>query len=886
MRNTIIHILLTTILCALLIETVTGQTGPIPTAQQQMAKSELSSQGVDESTLRSRLLDKGIDIDKMSPEELLGARPQIEATVKEIKAEVAALEVVEEGLDEAKDVKELVEEGASVSEAKAEAEVAADLGAQPKTVSNIYGHQIFQNKTLEVYRATDRATAPATYVLDSGDELAISIFGASQTDLLLEINEDGFIKPSGIPKIYLRGRTLSEARDLVRSRMSNYYVFGSGQFSLSIDAARTISVSIYGEVQQSGTYTLSALNGPLNALIAAGGPTERGSVRNIELIREGKKTTIDVYEFLQNPGSATKMELRDKDILNIPLATNLISISGGVRRPMAYELRSNESLGKLVEYAGGTTTRAAVNTTRVERYKDGITKIVDVDGRNFAQFSLQNGDRVEIPIVTEPIEDYVTIIGEVLVDGKYGFRQNLRLSQVVDRAGLKPSARTDVAFIKRKNNDGTGRLERVSIEEGSNDLQKELKRGDVITVLASARFINNANFTVSGAVRDVDITLPYPSDGKLSLEEAILLGGGLKENAVAEALVIRTPVSNVEKSSYLRVNLSEAKTFIIEPYDKVIIYSQERFSDNPTVSISGAVRNPSSTTYDASLSINDLLYIAGGLRYDAANDRVEVYRLSLDDNETKILVETLSIDDEGQIIGNFNLKPFDQVNVRSIAEFSPIESISITGEVSYPGSYARLKGKNRISDLIERCGGLTLDAFPDGATLIRNEKKIIIELEKILSDPLSPGNIVLRSGDKIVVPKPRETVVISTKNTYSSRFGTEALTTEEKIEVAFQGEKRANWYVNNYAGGLTKNAEKKAITVTGAAGDIQETKRFLWIKGYPKVEAGSTVYIPTKPPKKEKPIRENTSWSEIAQVIVAAMTTVATLIIISERNTE
>lgn len=895
MRHSSVVKVLAGILLVLLAQVALGQTAPVP-GQEQIARRELQRQGVDESTLRTRLMQKGIDLDNMSPQELMAAKPQIEATVAEIKAEQnrsqqeikaneAAAEIAKKGLEEAEDVRELVEEGALMSEAKAEAEIANDLGANPTSNSNIYGHHIFQNKTLEVFRATERATAPSTYILDTGDELAISIFGASQTDLLLEIGEDGFIKPSGIPRIYLRGRTLGEARELVRSRMSDYYVFAKGQFSLSIDAARTISVSIYGEVQQSGTYTLSALNGPLNALIAAGGPTEQGSVRNIELIRDGKRSKIDVYAFLQNPGSLATMGLRDKDIINVPLGLNLISISGGVRRPLTYEMLSNESLSDLVAYAGGTIPTAAVNTTRVQRYADGILRVIDVNERNFTQFKLSNGDLVEIPIVTEPIQDFVSITGEVLIEGRFGFRQNLSLGQVIERAGLKPTARTDVAFIQRRNDDGTRKLEKVSITEGSSGLAQKLKRGDKITILAAARFIDNANFVVRGAIRDNERTLPYPQDGKLNLEEAILLGGGLKDNALSEAMVVRTPANNLEKREYLRVDLAEANSFSIEPYDQIIIYTQERFTDIPTVSISGAVRNSISTTYDPTLSINDLLFLAGGLRFDAADNRVEVFRLSLTDNETKILVETLSISDDGRIKGNFELKPFDQVNVRSIAEFEVIESVSIKGEIRFPGSYARLKGKNRISDLVQRAGGLKAGAFSPGATLTRDGKKVVIELEQILEEPLSSGNIILKSGDLITIPKPEETVVLYTSNTFAQRFGIDELTANGSVEVAFQGSHSANWYLNNYAGGLTDNAMKKAITVTGAAGDIQETKSFLGIKKYPKVTPGSIVYVPSKTPKKTKPNRERASWSEVAQVVVATMTTVATLIIINNNKT-
>ena len=303
---------------------VIGQIAPVPSASQEAtARQMLSAQGVDEDELRARLIGKGIDIDNLTTAELVSARPIIEQTIAEIKAESgdqtnvgntssrrgtqvdqAVGDVIEEGLDEAAAVKESIEDGASVEEARAEAAIDQQNAASAADPIRVYGQQLFRGKSLEVFRATDQARAPATYVLDTGDEIAISIFGASQIDFLLTIGDDGFVKPAGIQRIYLRGRTLAEARELVRSRFSQFFVFGQGQFSLTLDAARTISVSIYGEVQQSGTYTLSALNGPLNALIAAGGPTDRGSLRNITLSREGERTRIDVYEFLARPERA------------------------------------------------------------------------------------------------------------------------------------------------------------------------------------------------------------------------------------------------------------------------------------------------------------------------------------------------------------------------------------------------------------------------------------------------------------------------------------------------------------------------------------------------------------------------------------------------------
>ena len=885
-----------------------AQLGRVPSSQQEsMARRELARQGVDEAELRVRLRAKGIDVDALSPEELLALRPEIEATVAEIKAEQsndtrvarerqAAVEVEEAaaqveaaGAEQAEEIREAVEEGATAEEAVAEAEAKERAKSQTAETSNIYGHGLFRGKTLDVYRASERARTPGTYILDTGDELAISIFGASQTDLLLEIGDDGFIKPPGIPRIYLRGRTLDEARRLVRSRLRDYYVFGEGQFALSVDAARTIRVSIYGEVEQSGTYTLSALNGPLNALVAAGGPTDRGSVRNILLIREGQIARIDVYAFLQNPSSAAgQLSLRDNDVINVPLAEEVVELRGAVRRPMRYELTRGESLDTSLPYAGGLVPSAVPSASRVLRLTNGSLNVLDLDRAGFAGFDPEDGDLVEIPAVAEPLQNFVEVGGEVVIDGRFGMRSGQTLGDVLERAQLRPTARRDVAFVRRRNDDGTRRLMRVSLESGSGGMATELRRGDVVIVLASSRYVDEATFTIGGAIRDSSLTSSFPQDGALTLEEAILLAGGLEANALAEALVIRTPQQNAERREYLRVPLREAATFQLEPFDRVVIYSAERFEDAPTVSIAGAVRAPTETRYDVSLDINDLLYLAGGASFDAAADRVDVYRLSLEGNETRTLVETLALDDKYRVNGSFELRPFDEVYVRSSADFEPIQDVSLEGEVRYPGLYARIKGANRVSDFIDRAGGLTSEAFPEGATLIREAvggDLVVLELDEILADPARPENLLLRAGDRIQVPKPEQTVTIYTRGTNAARYGTDTLTAGGMLRVAYQGPQSAKWYIDNYAGGFdAERAKKRTTTVTSAAGGIRETRTFLGIRDYPDVPVGGAVRVDLRREKPAKQPRERSSWSDVAQVTVAALSAIATVLLVVDRS--
>lgn len=863
---------------------------------ESRARQELAKLGVDEKELRTRLLSEGIDLDKLTPQQIIAARPQIEAVVAKMKAEEkveidlseAESEVFSDAKKDVNALKDAVENGSTVDEAQSDIKLDRNAASSNKDSSLIYGHEIFRNNTLDVFRASDQAKAPGSYILDTGDELAISIFGSSQADLLLEINDDGFIRPAGIPKIYLRGRRLEEARKLVESRMSLYYAFEKGQFSLSLDVARTVTISVYGEVERSGSYTLSALNSPLNALVAAGGPLETGSVRRIELIREGKKSIIDVYGFLLGTtnNNPLALDLRNNDIIRIPLAKKIITISGGVQRPMMYELTPEDNITAVIEYAGGTIPRANLEASRIERYENGTLKVLDVSSVNVQRASLKNGDRIEIPIVEFPIEDFVTIEGDVQVSGRFEFRQNQPLSTLLTKAVLNPTARKDVAFIERFNNDGTRKLIRLSIEEGNQGLSEKLQRGDKVRILSNLRFSDQTSVTIRGAIRDSSRIIPFPEDGSFMLDEAILLAGGLESNAVKQAIVIRTPTENSTITQYEKVQIEQASSFQLKPNDEIVIYTQERFEETAMVSIDGAVKSPGQFRFDKSLGINDLLYLAGGTTFNAASDRVEIYRLDLTNNETRTLVEKIDLNPNGLIDGTFELKPHDEVYVRSSANFEEIQHVYISGEVTFPGTYARLPGKNRVSDFIERAGGLTNDAFSSGATLYRGKNGIgyiVLGLDKIIKDKYAPQNIILNDNDTIFIPKPQELISIDIQGTNATRLGRDSLNADGTIQVAFQGERKADWYVEEFAGGFSSRAKRKRTVVKTASGQIRETKSTLGFKSYPKIQSGSTIVVGLKPAKREKLPRAKSSWSDVASITFAGITALVTSIVLITR---
>lgn len=857
---------------------------PTPTQQVQLG-AYLADRDIDEAELRQRLTAQGIQVDNLTPQQALQIRPQIEAVIATMQAEkkAAAQEAKKAASESTAEIKAAVDDGASVEEAITE--VTTEAAAAELPPSNIYGHQIFRNKSLQVYRATKDATPPDSYPLKSGDEIAVTIFGASQTDFILRLDDQGFVKLENGYQMPLGGIPLGDARTLLANRLRQFYTFRNGQLSIRIQAARTININIFGEVENNGSFAMSSLNTGFNALVAAGGPTERGTVRNIQLIQGDQTTILDVYDYLQNPAAGTALFLDNNATIFVPPAGKIITLEGGVQRPLRYELTAGETLTDLLAFAGGTRPRAETNNIRVTRYVAGALELINVDLAENPTFALLDEDLVNVPIIENPIENFVTIEGAVLLPGRYAFTNAITLADLLAKGRLRPGARTDVAFLFRNNDDGTNRLIRVKVGAGAGAEKVVLQRGDRLQILAQGAFTDRSTFTVSGAVRDSSITLPFPQDGALTLEEAVLLAGGTRPNAAPEVMLIRTPVNNREERLYQRLDLRTDADFALQPLDRISVYTQERFSDPSTVSISGAVRQPGTFPFSPSLSFRDLLYLGGGLRIDAAKDRVEVFRLQFENGaETKTLMTTLNIEETE----DFVLQPYDEVIVRSTAEFETIQNVRVEGEVLYPGQYALLKNDERLSDLVTRAGGVTTAAFPAGATLFREQKGVgyvVLDLDQVMADNANPANMVLLPGDLLSIPKKNELVTIYTSGTLADRFGRDSITIDGSIKVAYQGDKRADWYIENYAGGFADNARPRWTTVEYANGQVKETNHFLLTERFPRLAPGASVRVGLKPPKVVKQRREERfDWIGLAGIITGALSTIATIWIVANRN--
>ena len=805
---------------------------------------------------------------------------------------------------QSKDIQKAVKEGATIEEAVSEKlqESAKENIPAPKT----YGQHIFRDKSLQLFRTSEDAKPTKSYVLGPGDKVAISIWGPTQENFALEIQKDGYIQPTGLPRYYISGLTVENAENLMASKLRNYYYFQKENFELTVTTARTVNVNIVGEVFNNGTYNISAVNTAFNALVAAGGPNDIGSVRKIQLLRAGKKPlTLDVYRYLQNPIISQEFYLAENDYINVPVAENLVRISGAVNRPYQYELLKNEGLSDLISFAGGLKATALKSNLQIKRIESDSVRIIDIDWAELQKqnknYILLNGDEVVISEINSLIKNEVSISGAIENPGKYAMRPNERLSDLIMKARLLDNAITGIAYLKRFNDDfRTVKYELVNIDNilknPSSPDNKQLKKGDELIISSKADFVGTYKIKVEGAVRDPK-EFSLDVERNLKVSDAVFFSGGLADDAISEfAYIFRSKIDEAKTVEYIAVNLKEAlanpqssANVALFPNDRLVIYSKNEYSDESFVQVGGAVRSPGQFLYNPTLTLKDVLTLAGGLKREASKQRIDVYRLEFDDNNsTKVLAANISVDEDLNLLrggDDFSLQPFDQIFVRYAPEFELQRNIYITGEVKYPGSYALMGDNTKLASMIREAGGATKEAFLKGATLTRQKDVngfVIIDLEKAIKNPKSFENIILQEGDEISIPKINNIVTI-TGATKAFEIYPDKITAQGKIQVPFKPGKSAKYYIDEYTGGLASNAAPRKISVVDASGKVTKAKGFLFFKSYPKVTPGSEIrvgYKDVKPEKLKGEDKEDVKWGDILANSIAQATAILSLILL------
>jgi polysaccharide export outer membrane protein len=503
----------------------------------------------------------------------------------------------------------------------------------PKTPVTIYGQQIFRQGDLQIYERSIDAKAPSNYVLGEGDQLGVSVFGTSYFQKEYTVDSRGNIAMETWGKINVRGLTFEQVQKLIKARISPYFNMATNDMTVTLSYSRTITVNIVGEVMHPGSYKMPAINTAFNALVAAGGPNDLGTLRDIQVLRDGKVVQhLDVYQFLLNPQFKGDFYLQDNDFLFVGPAANVVSIAGEISRPMNYELTAEETVEDLIQLAGGFTSKAYINRIQIKRLGDNKLSLIDIASSEYAQATLQRGDVLTVSALNAEMREFVTIDGAVMQSGTYAYQEGMNVGSILQLAGgTLPDIVRKEAYISRLKADQTLEFIPFSLEDALANGGPELKNKDRINILGVPDFDENMAVSIQGAVRQ-PTTIAF-AEG-MTLGDVLRLAGGLNPNADytrvevnrlnafanyqggtnREVRTIAT-VTEVPKELSKSLDVEDPSLeFALQPYDQVVVREIPDFELQNLVLIQGEVRYPG---YYALLSkdekIASLITRAGGL---------------------------------------------------------------------------------------------------------------------------------------------------------------------------------------------------------------------------------------------------------------------------------
>ena len=867
----------------------------ISTYEDQL-QFEINKRGISEQEFRELLIDSGIDPDRLdilNANELLAIQQLIEDFERErffnqrnvINQDTSDLETIDEDLVEM------------------EMDSLDSLGVTIDTVAEfVFGHDLFRSGQISLIEPEEGFAPPEMYVLGSGDALTVSIFGFSRVEENTIVQNDGSVRiRDGNVRVTVGGLNLQEARIKLERAYRQEYRFTPNQFNLYISSIRNIRVSVFGEIQTPGDYTVSAANGVTNLLAAAGGLTDNGSVRNIQVVkRTGETLNFDLYNMLSNPGQNQGINLEDGDLIAIPALGNVVSIDGAIRRAHRYELKVDEGLFDLIEYAGGLTGNANLGSVSINRFENNRRVVKDVPYaervKSNRDYELFNGDEVMIKKIEEELENYVSVSGEVRNEGNYELIEGLTLKDVIQLAGIKSSTKMDFALLKRIDEFGSANLIRVSLNDALNDQGNSalimMQDRDELIIWPKERFIDNKYIKVAGAVR-IEEEFEYDEGGTIRAKDLIQLAGGLRSDAASFAHVHRLDPLNPNERRYIRIDLdrmmsddNSADNVFLEPYDSLYVYSRNEFQDDLYVKVSGAVNNPGNFIYGQEMTLKDAIIMAGGFKRSSATNRIEISRVIFEDNSsTKTVIHEVPVqrNELNKADANeFVLEPYDNVFVRYVPQYELQQNVVVQGEVTLPGEYSLIKDNETVFDIIQRAGGITEEAFPGAAKLYRSEDSIgyiVMRLDEVLENPQSRYNYTLVDGDTIFIPKVYEYVRIVGATQYLTQ------NQEKWLNAPFHAGKDALFYINNYAGGFADNARKDKVFVKYPNGEVKTSnKRFLLGRKYPEVLPGSEISVWTiRNNFRENQDKEEVNWTKVLGDSVAQAMSILTLILLVQR---
>lgn len=564
--------------------------------------------------------------------------------------------------------------------------------------AGIWGQDIFRNGSVDLFDKVTNAKVSDNYIIGEGDQLTVAIYGYAYYNGNFTVNDEGYITTVEVGRIYVKGLTFSAARQLVRQRFASAFDLVNSKFEMTLTYSKTIKVNIVGEVAKPGTYNISSLNTAFNALVAAGGVTDIGSVRNIQVKRNGKVIkTLDVYQFLMNPGSTDDTYLEANDYIIVNGIGRVVDVQGEINRPLKYELIKGENLNELIAYAGGLRSTAYKRNVTIYRYVNNENVVLDFNldslERERVNFPLLDGDKITFARIPEVVENIVTIQGSCRFPGNYQLTEDMRISDLISKAkGLNYDAYTDRAYLIRKNdkmNDVYIPFDLSEVIENPNSpFNFKLAKFDVVDIFSKQEFRETFNVTITGSVK-VPGTFPYYE--RMTLKDLLYYSGGLKVEAANSRIEIsrivnfneansdneptRVVIQSISVGKQLELE-DGANTFQLQPYDQVFVRNTPEFEYQKNVSVLGEVKFPGVYTLTSRTeTLADVIERAGGLTQWAYAEGATMNRNDV--ASTLVFLHKALENPESKY--NYVLREGDVITVPKAGDL-----VALKGEIKYP----------------------------------------------------------------------------------------------------------------------------------------------------------------------------------------------------------
>lgn len=653
----------------------------------------------------------------------------------------------------------------------------------------IYGHQVFNSQSL-TFEPSENLATPQNYRLGPGDEVVIDIWGTSEDHMRQTISPEGSIMISQIGPVYLNGLTIKDANQHIKSAFSRKYAGmndAETDIQVTLGQVRTIQVDILGEVATPGTFRMSPFSSVFHALYRAGGINDIGSLRNIQVLRNGKKVAgVDIYDYLFKGKTSGNIRLQEGDVIIVPPYEQLVNIDGNVKRPMYYEIKPDETVKSLLDYAGGFTGDAYGGMVRLSRQSGTENELYNIDRGEFATYRLQDGDIITVGTILDRYANRVELKGAVYRPGMFAIGDGLKtVRDLIDKAdGVTEDAYTDRVLLYREGPEKQLEVVALDLKDILRGAAPDitLKRNDMLVISSVNELEERGDVYIGGQVARPGA---YPYAANSTVEDLIFQAGGLLEGASTARVDISRRIvdpSATEATNQLAqeftvsiengLAIGKGKGFRLKPYDRVEVRRSPGYAPQETVAIDGEVLFAGTYTLrKRNERLSEFVTRAGGL-IDGAYIKGAHLSRRLSESELAARKEALRL--------------------------------------------AMLNNSENMGDSI------AIDKID-----LSNMYNVGIDLEKALANPGSDYDLVLMPGDSLYVPEKQSTVKISGDVMFPNA-------------VIYEPGKKLSHYINQ-AGGYGQRAKKGKAFIVYMNGTVARAKRNT------PIEPGCHIIVPSKP---------------------------------------